>query len=69
MLKNKLIEGLALVLEKRIKNLERILKADSGSELLNTVDEARTLGQIFAYQDVLRLITGPNGKEKKREEI
>ena len=53
-----LVEELALSIEARIRLCEKNLKADSGEETANLIDESRILGQIFAYTDILRILTG-----------
>jgi hypothetical protein len=53
-----LVEKLALTIEARIRTCEKNLKADSGEETANLIDESRILGQISAYTDILLVLTG-----------
>jgi len=60
-----LVEKLALTIEARIRMCEKNLEADSGEKQANLIDESRILGQIFAYTDILRILTGKKDDREK----
>lgn len=60
-----LVENLALIIDSRIRTCEKNLKGDSGEDKANLIDDSRILGQIFAYEDILRILTGKKKDDKE----